>query len=117
VTSHELLAATEGIEDPFVLQDDHRDDDRPQGQEYQAGNDQEHKTDSDPEPGEKAGTDHRAELGAYPPEGVADREIRPTIANIRDRLGQCSLHEIEPDDRDCAYEKGADPTQRGEEKG
>ncbi len=57
--AHELVAAPEGVENARALDDDHRDDDRPDGEQEEAGDDQQDEPDRDADSRQDADGDQR----------------------------------------------------------
>jgi predicted oxidoreductase len=108
VAADELLAAPERREHARTLDDDDRHDHRPDGDQPQAGHDEQEQPDGDRDAGQDRGADDRPEVRHGRPHGVADGHVGAAVAHVLHGLDQRRLQQVGRHDLHQGAEYGPD---------
>jgi uncharacterized protein len=117
MTAHEPVAAAEGREHARTFDHDGRHDHGPDGDQVQAGDDQQEQPDRDRNGGQDRGPRDRSEVRHGRPHGLAEGHVGAAIAHVLDGLDQRRLQQESRDDLHQCAEAHTDPAGQREERG
>jgi predicted oxidoreductase len=118
VAADELLAAPERREHARTFENDDRHDHRPDGDQVQAGHDEQDQPDGDRDGGQDRGAGHRSEVRHGRPHGVADGHVGAAVAHVLYGLDQRRLQQEGRHDLHQGAEYGPDgAAAQAEERG
>ena len=115
--AYQLIAAPEGRENPGPFQHDDRHDHRPDGDQVQAGDDEQGQPDRDGDGGQERGREDGPEVGRGRGHGLAEGQVGAAVSHVLHRLDQRGLQQEGRDDLHDEGEQGADGAGQRQQRG